>query len=288
MKISVVIPTYNRSDLLKRTLASLKNQSLNKDDYEVIVVDDGGKDDTESVCNQFLDEMNIRYLWQKDLGFRAGKARNLGITYAEGKYIVLIDSGIIMSSHSLTNHLIKHESDTCPKVLIGYVYGFGAAGNDAELLKSSICANDVDVAIELAKTKGLIDIRQSQYDDLGDNISLWPAPFDIFWTAHVSAERQALISCGLFDERFNSWGGEDVELGIRLFKNNNKFEVDKNICSIHWPHQSDDSELEDKVEQAGVARLKIKEMHKLWQTSFYDQEIGDAIYSLNRVISQLG
>ncbi|WP_340679939.1 glycosyltransferase [Paraglaciecola sp.] len=288
MKISVVLPTYNRSDLLTKTLRSLKNQTLAKEDYEVIVVDDGGKDDSEAVCAQFQDEMNVRYLWQQDLGFRAGKARNLGITYAEGKYIVLIDSGIILSSHTLNNHLRKHQSDSCPKVIIGYVYGFGAAGEDAERLKSSIGSNDVDIAIELAKKKNLIDIRQSQYDDLGDNISLWPAPFDIFWTAHVSAERAELIRCGLFDERFNSWGGEDVELGIRLFNSNNKFEMDKEICSIHWPHQIDDAELEDKVKQAGVARLKIKAMHSLWQTSFYDQEIGDAIYSLNRVIKQLG
>jgi glycosyltransferase involved in cell wall biosynthesis len=288
MKISVVIPTYNRSDLLTKTLQSLKNQTLDKSDYEVVVVDDGGHDDSKAVCEEFQNVMNVSYLWQADQGFRAGKARNLGITYAEGKYIVLIDSGILLSSKSLENHLAKHESSELPKVLIGYVYGFGAAGEDATQLKDNINSHDVDTAISLAKTKGLNDIRQSQYDDLGDNISTWPAPFDIFWTAHVSAERQELIRSGLFDEQFNSWGGEDVELGIRLFKNNNKYEMDTDICSIHWPHQIDDSELEDKVVQAGVARLKIKSMHPLWQTSFYDREIGDAIYSLNRVIKKFG
>lgn len=284
MKISVVIPTYNRSDLLKKTLTSLKNQSLSRDDYEVVVVDDGGSDDSGAVCEQFQNDINVRYLWQADKGFRAGKARNLGITYAEGQYIVLLDCGIVLSARGLENHLLRHQSDSLPKVIIGYVYGFGAAGADAELLKNNINSEDVDTAITLARDKGLFDIRQSQYDDLGDNISVWPAPFDIFWTAHISAERQQLIRAGLFDERFNSWGGEDVELGIRLFKNNNKFEMDKSICSIHWPHQIDDGELDEKVKQAGIARLKIKSMHSLWQTSFYDKEIGDPIYSLNRVI----
>ncbi|WP_102795771.1 glycosyltransferase [Bowmanella denitrificans] len=284
MKISVVIPTYNRSDLLNKTLTSLVSQTLDKSLYEVVVVDDGGVDDSRAVCEQFQAQINVRYLWQQDLGFRAGKARNLGITYAEGKYIVLLDCGIVLSPSGLALHLERHEADEYAKVIIGYVYGFGATGSDAELLKQCINADDVEKAILLAKEKGLYDIRQSQYDDLGDNISAWPAPFDIFWTAHVSAERQALIRAGLFDEGFNSWGGEDVELGIRLFKHNNKFELDKDICSIHWPHQVDDAELDDKVRQAGVARLKIKAMHNLWQTSFYDRELGDAIYSLNRVI----
>ena len=288
MKISVVIPTYNRSDLLNKTLASLKNQSLAKDEYEVIVVDDGGSDDSKAVCESFQTEMNVRYLWQADKGFRAGKARNLGITYAEGKYIVLLDCGIVLSSNGLANHLARHEAESYPKVIIGYVYGFGATGENAELLKKYISSNDVDHAIEMAKEMKLHDIRQCQYDDMGENISTWPAPFDIFWTAHVSAERQELIRSGLFDERFNSWGGEDVELGIRLFKNNNKYEMDKNICSVHCPHQIDDGELDEKVKQAGIARLKIKAMHNMWQTSFYDQELGDAIYSLNRVIKVLG
>lgn len=49
----------------------------------------------------------------------------------------------------------------------------------------------------------------------------------------MSAERDELLKAGLFDESFNTWGGEDVDLGIRLFLNKNKYVMNKAICSLH-------------------------------------------------------
>lgn len=52
-KISVVIPTYNRQELLKKTIISLVNQSLSKEEFEVIICDDGSKDKPISLIEKF-------------------------------------------------------------------------------------------------------------------------------------------------------------------------------------------------------------------------------------------
>jgi glycosyltransferase involved in cell wall biosynthesis len=85
-KISVIIPTYNRAELLAETLLSALEQTLA--DREIIVVDDGSTDRTSEVAKTFQDR--IIYLRQPNSG--PAKARNAGIRLAKGKYIAFLDS----------------------------------------------------------------------------------------------------------------------------------------------------------------------------------------------------
>jgi len=279
--ISVVIPTYNRKTLLEKTLRALAQQTLAKSEFEVIVVDDGGEDDSEALCRDYQHELNIRYYWQPDRGFRAGKARNIGITAAEGRYIVLVDAGVLLHQHALARHLYIHQDSQHPVVCIGYVYGFEMPDAMLDNLNIFINPNDVAASVRYFQEMNAHDIRQSQYDEFGYNISAWPAPFDIFWTCHVSAEKNALLQAGLFDEAFNGWGGEDVDLGVRLFLQHNRFIVNKNICSVHCPHQKQIADHKHESENAGK---KIHHKYQLWQTAFYGCDLGESKFSLNKVI----
>ena len=279
MKLSVVIPTYNRSQLLSYTLTSLVSQS--NSNFEVIVVDDGGSDDSRQVCEIFKDKLNLRYIWQKDDGFRAGKARNLGLYAAEGDYIVFIDTGVLLQKDAIDKHIEIHENSKFPTVCIGYVYGFEISNEKLEEIEPHLKDKNTEQLISMMEDLNALDIRQSLYDEFGYNISSWPAPFDLFWTCHVSAEREELIKSGAFDESFNSWGGEDVDLGIRLFMNNNKFVVDRGLCSVHWPHEK---EVSDKAAEANNAAMRIHDKYNIWQTSFYSIPIEDKIFSLNKSI----
>lgn len=85
--ISVVIPTYNRKNLLRYTLESLRKQNLPTRYFEVIVVDDGGFDNSEKIVSEYKTVLNIQYFWQENDGFRAGKARNIWAMIADGDYI---------------------------------------------------------------------------------------------------------------------------------------------------------------------------------------------------------
>ncbi|MFC8845401.1 MULTISPECIES: glycosyltransferase family A protein [unclassified Micromonospora] len=99
-QLSVVIPTYNRAPLLRKTLTSLTEQR-DPPPFEVIVADDGSADDTEQVAEEFSDRLAIRYRYQEDQGFRPAKARNMGAAIARAPILVFLDSGSSITHHGL-------------------------------------------------------------------------------------------------------------------------------------------------------------------------------------------
>jgi len=84
--VSVVIPTYNRADLIQKTLDSVLAQSYPH--IEIIVVDDGSTDDTQQVVAKY--NGSIQYIGKVNGG--EASARNMGIRSAQGKYIACLDS----------------------------------------------------------------------------------------------------------------------------------------------------------------------------------------------------
>ncbi len=85
IKISVVIPCFNREKTIARCLESVINQSI--DPYEIIVVDDGSTDRSKEIIEKYS---NVRLINQNHKGAQA--ARNLGIYNANGNYIAFLDS----------------------------------------------------------------------------------------------------------------------------------------------------------------------------------------------------
>ncbi|PFG44858.1 GT2 family glycosyltransferase [Isoptericola jiangsuensis] len=280
VEISVVIPTYNRSLLLRHTLDALRRQTLDRDLFEVIVVDDGGSDDAEAVVAEFADVLDVTYFWQEDAGFRAGKARNIGTAIASGRYVVYVDTGVLLATGTLAAHLRIHRDSTYPTAVVGYVYGF-EVDPSMDGVMAAVDHADADATIAHLHAAGALDVRERQYAELGDAIGSWPAPFDVFWTCHASAERSELLRAGLFDESFTSWGGEDVDLGVRLFQLGDRFVMDRSARSFHWPHAK---EVSDLKESSATAAERIHRKYDLWTTSFYGKDLQNEKYSLNKVI----
>ena len=81
--ISVIIPTFNRAAMLSATLESFAAQSIPKNRYEVVVVDDGSKDSTPQVCREFASRIQLKYLHIDNSGTSA--AKNTGILASRGK-----------------------------------------------------------------------------------------------------------------------------------------------------------------------------------------------------------
>src|SRR5579872_4887378 len=93
--ISVVVPTYNRMELLPRTLPALAAQVVDGFDYEVLFVDDGSDDKTGELIQEAAKQNpRLRYIRGKHYGTPAGP-RNNGIREARGKVIMLLDDDII-------------------------------------------------------------------------------------------------------------------------------------------------------------------------------------------------
>jgi len=86
MKISVIIPTFNRKKTLGRAIQSVMNQSLSP--FEILIIDDGSNDGTEEWVKEKF--QNIKYIYQNNHG--VSSARNIGIENAYGDWVAFLDS----------------------------------------------------------------------------------------------------------------------------------------------------------------------------------------------------
>ena len=86
MKISVIIPTFNRKKTLGRAIESVRNQSLSP--FEILIIDDGSNDGTKEWIKESFQD--IKYIYQNNQG--VSSARNKGIKYAYGDWIAFLDS----------------------------------------------------------------------------------------------------------------------------------------------------------------------------------------------------
>jgi len=113
MLISIIVPVYNRAGEIAEFLASFSRQDAEA--FEIIIVDDGSTDDLKQVIGQYKDQLEISYFFQQNQG--PGAARNLGMSKAEGDYLVFIDSDCTVPTDYVSNLLQNIEK-----------YGFDAFG----------------------------------------------------------------------------------------------------------------------------------------------------------------
>lgn len=98
MKLSVVIPVYNRPEELKELLYTLSMQQ-HREQLEVIVIDDGSILSAKGACDTFSDRLQVIYAWQKNAG--PAVARNRGAILAQGQWLYFLDSDCILPSDFL-------------------------------------------------------------------------------------------------------------------------------------------------------------------------------------------
>ena len=100
MKLSIIIPLYNSEKYISACLDSLLDQDLSQKDYEIIVIDDGSKDNGLEIVQEFaLNYSNIKIHSQKNQG--ASVARNKGIQIAKGEFLYFVDSDDYITSNVL-------------------------------------------------------------------------------------------------------------------------------------------------------------------------------------------
>lgn len=240
MIATIIIPTYNRRELLKITLASLAEQNISLNSFEVIVVDDGSNDDSFGVCLDYCKKLNLLYIYQTDLGFRAGRARNLGIKVASANICIFIDSGIYVGEDFVARHVEMH--NRYPSIaVVGEVLGFAREENIDKSIRHAYQELGVSGSIKYLENIAP-DVRSEFYLSINYDLMSVPAPWLIFWSGNVSIRKADLIEIGFFDEKIEGWGGEDLDVGYGLQKLGVQFVVGKGIYGVHFPHEKSDSE----------------------------------------------
>jgi glycosyltransferase involved in cell wall biosynthesis len=107
MKVSVVMPTYNRQHMIGRAVESVIRQSHKN--WELIIVDDGSTDDTAEVVNVFLQDKRIEYTKQQHLGLST--ARNSGLKLASGQIVAYLDTDNVWRPNFLRNMVVFMTSE---------------------------------------------------------------------------------------------------------------------------------------------------------------------------------
>lgn len=118
MRFSIIIPTYNRSDLLIKTIDSALNQSFSN--YEVIIVNDGSVDNTKEVLESYGSK--IRVIHKDNSG--SEKSRNIGAYIARGEYYCFLDSDDLMFPWTLEVYNKIIEEENLPPLVLGQPFHF--------------------------------------------------------------------------------------------------------------------------------------------------------------------
>lgn len=238
-RVSIIIPTYNRADLLQETLDSLTRQSLGCDEFEVIVSDDGSSDDTAQVARSFEGRLRLRYRFQEDLGFRAAAARNGGARLASAPLLVFIDTGTIAGPGLVQAHLDAQAATPGGCAVAGYAWGYqpwGTALDVGELLKSMTPEQVVE---QYRDDPAIWDWRNEFLPDFDLTVNQRTVPWLIWWTINCGVPAEMFWAAEGFDETFRSWGSEDIELGFRLYQAGVPLVACRDAWVIEAPHERD-------------------------------------------------
>ena len=212
--LTVVIPTYNRADVLRKALEAYLLGSSSEYISELIVVDDGSTDQSESVVKDIEQRapFPVRYLKQSNRGPAA--ARNLGIREARSAIILFTDSDIIPSPTLVEQHVRWHERNPqLESAVLGYVTW--------------------DPSIHpTAFMRWYGEHEIFRFDQLRTKLT---ADFHHFYTCNLSLKAAFLRTAGMFDEDFRTAAFEDTELGYRLNKQGLRLLF--NLSAVAYHHQ---------------------------------------------------
>lgn len=232
-KISVQICSYNRKTLLKEAVSCLFDQTLPKDQYEVIVVDDGSTDGTADMIAALKSPINLVFIRQEKEGLAAG--RNKGIRKAQGEIILFIDDDVLADRRLLEEHVYSHERYP-NSVIKGWV-------------------NHVDFLARPQTPKWTLRDYSRAF----------------FWTSNVSVAKHDLVNAGLFDESFTEYGWEDLELGLRLKAGGLQSRTNRKAIGYHYKKSMQISDIPAMLSQAeakGRTAVVFVRRNQGWRARF--------------------
>lgn len=206
-KVSLIMSTYNRPDALELTLLSALKQSYK--DFEIIVADDGSKNDTKNLVESFQrnSSKSIRHVWHSDEGFQLAKIRNKAIAVSNGDYVISIDADQVLHTNFVEDHVSVARQGV---FLQGHRVLLTKEKTDIVLKSKEIEFSCLNPGLSNRKnaihSKALRDLLSFSHTRLkgvrGSNMSFW---------------KKDLLATNGFNEAFVGWGREDSELVLRLF-----------------------------------------------------------------------
>ncbi len=247
IKVSVIIPTFNRRHVLEHTLPALAAQDFPPEDYEVIVVMDGSTDGTA----EFLRE------WKPKFAFRAFRtphrgpsaARNVGIQVATGELVLFLDDDLMGVPDLLRRHHMAH-SGTEPQVVHGPIYVAPESSETVPRYHFERWYADYYRSLNPD-----MELRYPQ--EIASSISVLSS------LVNSSMPRDVLLRCGGFDDEIQV--SEDLELGLRLWKMGIAFRFCSTAIAYEYYVKSSSEYLDGLTRASGAGDLLVSRKHPEWR-----------------------
>lgn len=254
MKIEVILAAYNRADFTRLTLDGYGRQ--HDTDFAVAIADDGSTDETRALIERYRGRLAIRHLWQEDTGFRKARIVNRAIATSAADYLILSDNDCIPGRHFVGDHrqaarpgsfVTGRRVDLGPRPTAELL---AAKSPDPErlpwLLRHALRGNLKRFEKALRPPAWVQRVWSGkQIGALGANLAVW---------------RTDLLRINGFDEDFQGYGQEEVDLEWRLLAAGvaRRSLLGRGVL-FHLHHE------QRPVSAANTARLQAKKQAGRWR-----------------------
>ena len=206
IRVSVIIPVKNGQEYIERSIVSALNNMSQND--EIIIVDDGSKDKTLKIAKKLLnDPINFTIVKSRNLG--AARARNIGLSKANGKFIIFLDHDDTIPKNRIANHL--------------------------KIFKKN---KKIDIISGLTKIifKKRLDFSKFNYRFINFNLKLTKNNYFNGRSILSSTFKKKIFKNLKFNETYTY--AEDTDLLLRIRKKNYKIYKDKKISYYYFIHEN--------------------------------------------------
>ena len=231
MKYSFIIPVFNRPDEVDELLESLTRQTLR--DFEVVVVEDGSDVPCRDVVERYADRLQVHYYDKPNSG--PGQTRNYGVERAEGDYVLILDSDVVLPEGYL--QAVDHELAATPCDAFG--------GPDRAHASFSKMQKAINYAMTSFFTTGGIRGGKKKMD------KFYPRSFN------MGVRRAVYHELGGFSAmRF----GEDIDFSTRLIRSGHVSRLFQSAWVWH-KRRTDLRKFFKQVHNSGIARIHLTKRH---------------------------
>lgn len=238
--ISVILPTYNRRAILRKTLLAYASQTLPAEQFEVLIVDDGSTDDTVAMARAFKAPFALRVLTQSHRG--ANAARNMAIRAAQGDLVVLSGDDMIPEPNFLEEHLKFHRLQPAEtEAMLGFI--------------------DWSPELSVSRFMRYIVAPEGGQQFAFHTIRNGTADFRMFYTSNMSVKRSLLArQARLFDTDFVYPAYDDVEFGYRLSQQGLRINFNARAITKHH-HPMTPASFVERQRRAGHMAVLLAHKH---------------------------
>lgn len=250
--LSIIMPTYNKSDYLANTLKGFTHQTCH--DYQLVIVDDGSTDNTANVIDRFSHQLPICYTRQENGG--ASKARNTALSKAEGDIIVFCDDDRMPSPgyiHSYREALqndsklaaigwkdeiltFDHEQLPLSDKVTQVRQQMPGGNNSRSFFTDEELEHDYESLLKRLYHRTPYDNYSFVIEKYGTKLDGFHLGFGMATTGNVAYNRKGAPNV-FFDMGFKGWGCEDIEFMYQLKLEGYRFICEPSAANYHQRHK---------------------------------------------------